>query len=141
MVFDSLTVSGAQLEHLDVSAAEMCPAGVRALIGWLNGTPQERLKHINVGTNKLGDEGLVLLVEALAANDGLACPHLESLKVDEVGLTTEGFKSLSFNRIPSLQLLSVLGNDHDDVPTDVLVRLQDLYTVVIFHDEDDNEDV
>ncbi|GKY98329.1 hypothetical protein MPSEU_000790500 [Mayamaea pseudoterrestris] len=138
LVFDALTISGAQLVHLDLENVEMGAEGVEYLVEWLRVSPQTRLEYLKLDTNEIGDDGLASLMAVLSAADGEpACPVLKTLVLDQNDFEADGFECLADNQIPSLEQLFLKENNEDDIDEDVLERIRNMYSTVIISDEDE----
>lgn len=135
MLTNALLISGAKLLYLDFGAFEFGPDAVESLLELLREQPN--LIELKLSVNEMGDEGVKKLVQFLVETK--ACPKLEVLNLDQNDIEEDGFQFLAENRIESLQVLSIVDNNEEDIDEGILETLRALYPTVLITDEDRHE--
>jgi len=137
LVLAALKTSQAALQSLElggnrVFAVEGAATVLREFLVGGDFPTADTVTLLDLSDNELGDDGLALLSDGLAA-----CPKLQILKLDNNEIEDAGAEALTHHRIDSLKTLSLTGNQN--IPAGVARRLDELYDTVTV-DEDLNED-
>jgi len=103
-----------------------------------NPTCATTLTVLDFATNELGDDGVEVLVEGLAAQAQASCPVLHTLKLDCNEIEAAGAAALLRHNLPSLHTLTL--TDNMDFPLGAARRLQQVYAVVEVDEELEEQD-
>lgn len=135
-VIQAIKSSGAKLKKLGLGGVGLredeAENGVDALVELLESPTCAGLEELNLDTNELEDEGTRTIIEALAA---VKLPKLVTLSLQDNQIMDDGAQALVDNKVPSLKVLNLNGND--EIPPELAAKLFHQYkgTDVIFDEE------
>ena len=156
-VLDGLKTSGANLIELSLGACELGEEGAELLATALtlslsdddnnhdnnnNKAMLANLQTLRLDTNELGDEGVTILIQAMAASSSSSSSSSSSLltldlETNEIG--KQGAWALICNKqLLSLQSINLM--DNVDIPAQLATKLQTLYPHVQIDDDLEEED-